>query len=110
MAGLALICLAIIYYLIDIRGYQKWFKPAVVYGLNAITVFVLSGILAKSLYLIKLDRDDGTVISLSGWIYQTLFASWLGPLNGSLGYALTFIGLMYFLMWLLYRRQIFIKI
>jgi predicted acyltransferase len=110
MAGLALICLGIIYYVVDIRGYQKWFKPAVVYGLNAITVFVLSGILAKSLYLIKLDQGDGTVISLSGWIYQTLFASWLGPLNGSLGYALTFIGLMYVLIWLLYRRKIFIKI
>jgi predicted acyltransferase len=110
MAGLALICLGIIYYLIDIRGHKAVFKPAVVYGLNAITVFVLSGIVAKTFYLIKIPTGKGEQIALSAWFYQNLFASWLGNLNGSLAYAITFIAVMYLLMWILYKKKIFIKI
>ena len=38
MAGWALVCLAMFYWLIDVKGYTKWSKPFVIYGMNAITV------------------------------------------------------------------------
>ena len=78
--------------------------------MNAITVFVLSGLLAKSLYLIKFAGEEGAEISIKTFLYKTFFASWLGELNGSLAYALTFIIIMYGAMWILYRKKIFIKI
>jgi len=111
MAGLALICLGFSYYFIDVRkGSKKWLQPSLVYGMNAITVFVLSGIFAKILYLITLTQADGSQITLKGWIYQNLFVSWLGDVNGSLGFAITFIVIMYLLMLILYKKKIFIKI
>jgi predicted acyltransferase len=111
MAGLALICLGFSYYFIDVRkGSKKWLQPSLVYGMNAITVFVLSGIFAKILYLITLTQADGPQITLKGWIYQNLYASWLGDINGSLGFAITFIVIMYLLMLILYKKKIFIKI
>ena len=111
MAGLALICLGFSYYFIDVRkGSKKWLQPSLVYGMNAITVFVLSGIFAKILYLITLTQADGSEITLKGWIYQNLFVSWLGDINGSLGFAITFIFIMYLLMLILYKKKIFIKI
>lgn len=111
MAGLALICLAFSYYFIDVRGgSKKWVQPAIVYGTNAITVFVLSGIFAKLLYLITFSGADGSSVSLKTVIYNTVFASWLAPYNASLAFAITFILIMYLLMLILYKKKIFIKI
>jgi len=111
MAGLALICLGFSYYFIDIRhGTKKWIKPSIVYGTNAITVYVLSGIFAKLLNLITFTTANGAQFSLKSWIYQNLYVSWLGNINGSLGFAITFIIVMYLLMLILYKKKIFIKI
>ena len=79
-------------------------------GTNAITVFVLSGIFAKILYLIKFTQPDGSEISLKGWIFQNLYASWLSDINASLAFAVSFIIVMYLLMLILYKKKIFIKI
>ena len=107
--GLALCFLAFCYWLIDIKKYQRWAKPFVVFGVNAIVLFVGSGLMAKGMGLIKLPWGAGQ-ISLQGWIFQKLFLPWASPINASLAYALVFILLWLGLMWILYRRKIFIKI
>jgi predicted acyltransferase len=49
-------------------------------------------------------------ISSQGWIFRNLFLSWASPINASLFYAIAFILLWLFLMWLLYRKRIYIKV
>jgi predicted acyltransferase len=110
-AGLALICLAFCYFYIDVKGKRRWIQPALVFGSNAIAVYVLSGILADVfISLIKFYTADGTVQNLQSWLYGTLFASWLGPLYGSLGYAIFFVLINYLLILILYKKKIFIKV
>ncbi len=79
----------------------------VVYGMNAIAVFVASGLMARILGIIRVGRSE---TSLKGWLYENLFVTWAGPLNGSLAFALTYVLFWLGLMWLLYRRGIFIKV
>ncbi len=110
MAGMAAVCLGISYYLIDVKGWRKGIQPFIVYGMNAITVFVLSGLVAKTLYLVKWDTASGATQTLKGWIVDTLFNSWLSPINASLGFALVFIFVSYLAMLWLYKKNIFIKI
>jgi len=107
--GLALEFLALCYWLIDIKKYQRWAKPFVVFGVNAIVLFVGTGLMAKLMGLIKLPWGAGQ-ISLQGWIFQKLFLSWASPINASLAYAFAFILLWLGLMWILYARKIYIKI
>ncbi|HEV2826536.1 MAG TPA: DUF5009 domain-containing protein [Pyrinomonadaceae bacterium] len=107
--GLALEFLALCYWLIDIRKYQRWAKPFVVFGVNAIALFVGSGVMGRLMGLIKLPWGAGK-ISLQGWIFQKLFLSWASPINASLAYAICFILLWLGLMWILYSRKIFIKV
>jgi predicted acyltransferase len=95
------------FWIMEIRGWKGWAQPLVVYGMNAIAVFLASGLLARLLAVIRVGSDGP---SLKGWIYQNLCASWAGPVNGSLFFALAYVGLWLALMWLLYRRRIFIKI
>jgi predicted acyltransferase len=80
-----------------------------VFGLNAIVLFVGTGVMARLMGLIKLPWGSGQ-ISLQGWIFQKFFLSWASPVNASLAYAIVFILLWLGLMWILYSRKIFIKI
>jgi predicted acyltransferase len=107
--GLALEFLALCYWIIDIKKYQRWAKPFVVFGVNAIALFVGTGLMARLMGLIKLPWGDAS-ISLQGWIFQKLFLAWLSPIHASLAYAIAFILLWLGLMWILYKRKIFIKV
>jgi predicted acyltransferase len=109
-AGLALICLGAVYYFVDVRGWKRWAWPARVLGMNAIAAYVLAGIMARLLYLINVTGSDGSTIALKTLIYENLFLSWLGDLNASLAYAITFIGMVWICMLPLYARKLFIKI
>lgn len=102
--GLALQFLALCYWLIDIKGFRRWSKPFEIFGLNAIALYVLADLLANLFELIRVGNE-----SLGGRIYN-FFASWLSPNNASLAFAIFFVLVCFFFMWLLYRRKIFIKI
>ena len=109
-AGLALCFLGFCYWLIDIKGYRKWSKPFVIFGVNALVLFVGSGVMARILGLIKLPDADGKTISLQKAIFDNVFLPLASPINASFLYALSFILVWLFLMWLLYRKRIFIKV
>ena len=108
--GLALQFLALCYWLIDIKGYQRWAKPFVIFGVNAIVLFVGTGVMARLMGLIKVPQPDGSRSTLQGYIYNHAYESWLSPNKASLAFALSFILLWLFFMWLLYRKNIIIKV
>jgi predicted acyltransferase len=108
--GLALLFLGFCYWFIDVLKIHWWIKPFQVYGLNAITVFFLSGIVAKMLYLIKFTGASGEEISIKGYLFNEYFLSWLTPINASLAWALFYILIWLGFMWILYSRKIFIKV
>lgn len=114
MGGWALCIFSIFYFLIDAKGIKKWAHPFVVYGMNAIFVFVLSGIVAKSIGMWKfyVRLSDGTYanVSIKNIIMQNIFEPYFSPINASLAFALSFIVFMYFIIWLMYRKKIFIKV
>lgn len=107
-SGAALQFLAFCYWLIDVKEIRAWAGPAIVYGMNAIAVFVASGLLARGFYLIKIDGADGEM-SLKAWLFQGLTA-WFDPVNASLVYALGNVLFWLAVMYWMYRRRIFIKI
>lgn len=103
--GLALQFLSLCYWLIDIKGYRKWARPFEIFGVNAIALYVGAGIMAD---LFGLIRVQGT--PLGAWIYDHAFASWLSEINASLAFAITFVLVWLGLMWILWRRRIFLKV
>jgi predicted acyltransferase len=109
--GLALICLAFCYFYIDVKSRRKWIQPALVFGSNAIVAYVLAGLLADTfINIIKFTGTDGVQHNLQSWLYEYVYASALGPLYGSLGYAICFVLLNYLIVLILYKRRIFIKV
>ncbi len=107
--GLALQFLAFCFWLIDIKGYRSWAKPFEIFGVNAIALYVGAGLMAELLGVIRVSGANGS-ISLKAWVFENLFAPWASPINASLAFAIAFVLVWLGLMWLLYRRKIFIKV
>jgi predicted acyltransferase len=107
--GQAMLGLGLCYWIADVKGKKSWTQPFVVYGVNAITVFFFSGILAKTMGLIRIG-PDGASVTLQTWIFQNLFNSWLPTIDASLAYALTWIVMWYFILLWMYKKNIIWKI
>jgi predicted acyltransferase len=108
--GLAFCALALCHWFFDLRGYKKLAHPFAVYGVNAITVFVLSGVLARLLGGVIHWQGEEGLVTLQSWIYGELLASWLSPLNASLAYALLWVLGWYAVLAWMHRRGIAIKV
>jgi predicted acyltransferase len=98
------------YWLIDVRGWRRWATPFVIYGMNAIVMFVLAGLVGRLLGLIRWTDAAGKAITLKGWLYQTLFVPLASPLNASLLFALAFVASHFLVAWFMWRRKWFVKI
>jgi len=109
-AGMAAVALATCMWIIDEHRITGWTKPFVIYGMNPIVAFVGSGVAARLIYSIFKVQSGGESIPLETWIYRTFYASWLAPRNASLLFAITFVLVWLGILWLLYRRRIFVKL
>ncbi|NTE05380.1 DUF5009 domain-containing protein [Agrobacterium tumefaciens] len=108
--GLASISLALCYWLIDVQGYKRITTPFVVYGVNAITVFFLAGLMPRVLNLIKFSNGDGTKSALLEKIYATFYTPFFSPINASLLWAITYVLGFYVLLYFMYKKNIIIKV
>jgi predicted acyltransferase len=68
MAGWALIILSVFYYPIDVKGYAKWATCFVIFGMNAIAVYMFSELLATMLWIIPVGTSSGVFTSLHNYV------------------------------------------
>ncbi len=108
-AGIATIILAVFLWVIDVKGYKKWAQPLVVFGMNPLFIFALSGLIVKTLTRIKWDVG-GETISAFSWAYDAVFVPIAGNLNGSLLFAITYVLIHWLIALWLFKRRIFIKV
>lgn len=109
-AGMACHFLAVCYWLVDVRGYRRWSKPFVIFGMNAIAAFFLSSLLARIITLVRVPAGAETV-PLKAFVFERAFAPYFAdPANASLAFALGYVLLWLGLMTVLYKRRIFIKV
>lgn len=108
-AGMALHFLAMCFWLIDVKRWRGWAWPFLVFGTNSIAVFFASGLLAKMMGRWKVGAD-ASAVSMKSWIYEHGFASWAGPLNGSLLFALAYVTLWLSILIPMYRMRWFIRV
>jgi predicted acyltransferase len=110
MAGMAANVFGCCYWLIDIKGYQRWSRPLAIYGMNAITVYVLAGLLSKFSSIIKITGADGSKITVAKWVFEQFYAPLASPVNASLLYALTYVAILYGVSWFMYRLKWFVRV
>ena len=101
-AGWALLLLAACYETIEVRDW-KWGRPFEIMGVNAIFLFVASGIVARILLKTHIGTGANAATTYT-WIYENWFVPWAGPLNGSLAFAVTAVLFWWLILYGMYRR------
>jgi len=104
-SGMAALTLAACLYLIDVLEYKKWSQIGVIFGMNAISVYVLAEVLAIFFYNLSLGGQ-----TLNAYFFQFARAVGIAPKVSSMLYALIFVGINFFPAYILYRKRIFIKL
>ena len=104
MAGLASVVFALCYWFVDVLGYRKWTRPLAIYGMNAIAVFILTGLIGRLLGILKVGD-----IGLGTWLFRTIFLPIASPINASLLYAAANVLFYFFIVYCMYRRNWFLR-
>jgi len=106
-AGLALLCLALCYWIVDVKQWRGlWNKPFLVFGMNAIAAYVF----AETISHLLDHAHTSTGLSLQELVYHQVFVPLASPVNASLLYAMCYVLICWAAMWVLYRKNIFLKI
>lgn len=104
-AGLGTLGLAACILIVDIWGYTKWTFLGRVYGANAITSYVLAGVLTGIFYGLKFGGA-----SLNEWFMNGLTQVGFDPKFASMLYAVIYMLIIFIPALIMYRKKIFIRI
>ena len=105
-SGYGTLILAVIYYIIDVKGksFGKVFKYV---GMNAITIYFLSSFISKCMYLTKVGENS----NLHSFIYNKFFQfDFLMDKFSSSSYAFVVATFYTVLAYYLFKKKIFIKV
>ena len=110
MGGWALVCFATVYWLIDVKHRGRWLEPFRIFGLNAITLYVVSELLATLLWVITVGQGSGAVLTLHDQIYKSLFVPFFSPVNASLAFAIVYVLLHFVLGWGMWKKGWIVRV
>jgi len=109
-AGCALICLAVCYWVNDVKLHRGlWTKPFVIFGTNAIAAYAFADLLSSVLFNLRVHVGRRAV-SLQEYIYRHAFGQITPLALGSLLYSLAFVFVCFLPIWWMYRKRIFLKV
>lgn len=107
--GFAAQLLGLLIWIIDINGKQKWSRFFHAFGVNPLIVYVFAGVFANLVGNIRFAYQ-GKSVAIKTFVYQELLQPWAGDYFGSLLYALIFITICWAFGYILYKKNIYIKI
>jgi predicted acyltransferase len=107
MAGLDFVMFAGALWLIDGLGRRRFARPFVIFGMNAITIYMIAELVETIMGVV---RWPGTTQSLRNGLYATLYAPVFSQANASLFFALSYVALMFAIAYGMYRRGWFLRV
>jgi len=92
--GWSVLLLCLFYWLIDVKGYQKWAFPFVVIGMNPITIYLVAELF-----------DFGVIVNIYSHAFMNNLGSWK-----DVYFNLNMILVKWLFVYFLYRQKIFLKV
>lgn len=108
-AGWALLLLAACFEVIEVRKQRQWGKPFEIMGVNAIAIFIASVLMIKIMVKTNIGSGENAPTTYN-WIYEHIFASWAGGMNGSFLFALVTLLFWWGVGYGMYRLKWFVKV
>ena len=109
--GFALLFLSLLYWMIEVKRWRgPWTMPILVFGMNAIAGFVADALIYGPGYTFMAKGPNGAAMNWHEAAQAWLEALGLRTANASLAYSLGAVAICWILLWLLWRKKIFLKI
>src|SRR5260370_5583181 len=105
MAGIASMVFALCSGVVEVGEPRRWSRFLAIYGMNALAVFIFTGVIGRLLGVIKIGEQP-----LEVWIFETLFAPLASPINASLLYAIVNVFFYFLIVYIMYRRGWFLRV
>jgi predicted acyltransferase len=112
-AGLASLFLGFLYYCIDFKNFKKGLTPLVIWGVNPMIIFFLSGIIPRVLWMIEWENPEkaSEKINLQRFLYHNCIEPYFGdPMLASLVGALTYTAILFGLLAVFYKNKLIFKV
>lgn len=90
-AGMALLVLGTVAWLIEAGGPGRWTAFFATFGRNPLVAFLGSGAMARLMGSVITLQRDGESVPIQRLVFERAFAPWLAPVNASLAFAITFV-------------------
>jgi predicted acyltransferase len=110
MAGIGAACLALVYWIVDVKGWKRGTAPFLAFGMNPIFIYVASELSDELLRSIWFTMADGGGVNVRDYLYHTFFAPLAGPQTASLLFATCYVLAMLVPAWIMMKRKWFIKV
>ncbi|MCU0226197.1 MAG: heparan-alpha-glucosaminide N-acetyltransferase domain-containing protein [Bryobacterales bacterium] len=110
MAGISATTFACFYWLVDVRGLQRWAKPAVILGMNAITIYMFASLLEGAFIDFKLVPVAGEWVSPQRFMDRYVLGQFLSPENVSLVYSIGMVLVAFVVALAMYRKKWFVRV
>jgi len=101
MAGLDCLMFATVLWLVDGKGHRGTVKPFAILGMNAVTIYMIAELLETTMNIV---HWPGSNDSIRMWLYKNAYVPVLSPVNASLAFACSYVGLMFLIAYGMYRR------
>jgi predicted acyltransferase len=108
--GFSLVFLAFLYWILEIKRWRRaWTMPILVFGMNAIAGFVADSLVYGPGYSFTVKVADGTAVAWHDAAQARLMSFGANAANASLLYSLAALLFCWILLWLLWRKKIFLE-
>lgn len=109
--GFALVLLGLLYWAVEMKKWRgAWMTPLLVFGMNAIVAFLADAVVYGPSYTFTAVGPNGSRKVWHEAAQEWLMSLGLSPANASLIYSFAAVLFCWTLLWLLWRKRIFIKI
>ena len=107
--GLASTLLALLVWIIDVKGHKRWSRFFESFGVNPLFIYVAAAVLSILIGNIMITYG-GELFSIKKFLFEIGLQTYLGNYFGSLTFAVLFLIINWFIGHFLYKKQIYIKI
>lgn len=109
--GFSLVFLALLYWVLEIKRWRgRWTMPVLVFGMNAISGFVADSFVYGPGYTFTARAPSGATMNWHAAAQAYMESFGLSVANASLVYSVIAVLFCWLLLWLLWRKGVFIKI
>lgn len=109
--GFALVSFVLLFWIVEVHRWRGvWTMPVLVFGMNAIAGFTADALVGGLTYTYHVHFANGTSVLWQEYGNSLLGVFHLNAANTSLLYSLIVLALCWLLLYLLYRKRIFLKL